>query len=452
MMRKNWRNLWKAGLCLGLSAAVTVGCGSNDLSGDSKNLTEQYIEKGSRQNMEKTKETKGAKEAKETKGENGETHETLLKKEFPEKYLDFCFHLLRETTAENTNVMISPVSVMAALSMTANGAAGNTLTQMQEVLYQGDSVSESNVQLKEFLDSLKSTDGVKMNLANSIWLKNEDAGIHVKEAFLEKNVQEFEAQIYESSFTDQTRKDINSWVEKNTDGMIPEMLSKMDPNAMMYLVNAAVFDGEWLTPYEKTQVQDAIFTRADGTEETVSMMYEDLFSYLEDEDTEGFIKDYKAGYQFVALLPQEGISIVDYIREFDSDKWKNLMDGCSDTLVETGLPKFSSDYDVKLNDMLTVMGMSDAFDEEKADFSDLGTADNGNICIGNVLHKTHIQVDELGTKAAASTVVEMKCESAMMIEDPKIVYLNRPFVYAIVESETMLPIFIGEMDGIKDIE
>lgn len=167
--------------------------------------------------------------------------------------------------------------------------------------------------------------------------------------------------------------------------------------------------------------------------------------YLADENTTGFIKPYKEGYSFVALLPQEGMSLADYEAQLDAEKWQGLMESVSEERVYTRIPQFSTEYEAELNDVLVDMGMEDAFDEEDADFSNMLLADD-TIRIGKVVHKTYIEVDELGTKAGAVTSVSMDANSAMPEEEPKRVYLNRPFVYVIIEDSTGLPVFIGEFE------
>jgi serpin B len=117
--------------------------------------------------------------------------------------------------------------------------------------------------------------------------------------------------------------------------------------------------------------------------------------------------------------------------------------------VKTAIPKFESDYSVEMSDILKSMGMTDAFDGGLADFSGLGKSADGNIFISRVIHKTFITVDEKGTKAGAATAVEMETLSAPM-EEPKTVYLDRPFVYMLIDCETNLPIFIGTVTDMGD--
>lgn len=174
-------------------------------------------------------------------------------------------------------------------------------------------------------------------------------------------------------------------------------------------------------------------------------MYSNEHRYLEDENATGFIKYYKdMSYGFAALLPNEDVSINEYVASLTGDKLHTMLNNCKNTSVETAIPKFDSEYDVEMSDILKTMGMPIAFDEEDADFSKLGTSTDGNISISRVLHKSFISVHEKGTKAGAATVVEMKNGSAMIKpDDVKKVYLDRPFVYMIIDCETNIPIFIG---------
>lgn len=348
----------------------------------------------------------------------------------------------------NKNVLISPLSVVLALAMTANGADGKTKTEMESVLAKDVSIEELNEYLHTYIDSLPSNKDSKLQLANSIWYRDSE-GLTINDDFLQKNADYYDAQIYTSEFNEQTLKDINTWVNENTDGMIEQILNQIDPAAVMYLINALCFDAEWETPYESHQVRDNTFTSIDGEKQQIAMMYGDESFYLSDAKATGFIKDYKdAAYRFAALLPNEDVSITDYISSLTYDGLLQTLQNAEETAVETGLPKFEGKYEITLNDILKTMGMPSAFDSEKADFSKMGTSDVGNLYIDFVLHKTFISVDELGTEAGAATVVAMGSESAAIIE--KQVILNRPFVYMILDGETNLPIFIGTVINLAD--
>ncbi len=217
----------------------------------------------------------------------------------------------------------------------------------------------------------------------------------------------------------------------------------------MYLVNALAFEGEWNKMYEEYQVQENIFTLENGMEKTVELMYSSEHTYLEDELATGFVKYYKEGkYAFVALLPKEDVSVAEYINSLNGAHVQALLANAHSETVRAAIPKFETEYDTELRQVLSDMGMPAAFDVFAADFSRLGsdTRPEWNIYISRVLHKTFISVGEQGTKAGAATVVEMESGSgAGPAEPPKEVYLNRPFVYMLVDTENNLPFFMGTL-------
>lgn len=360
---------------------------------------------------------------------------------------DFAVRLFQSSMSNDQNSLVSPISVLYALSMTANGAKGETLTQMEDVL--GLPIDELNTYLYSYMKALPESDDYKLSIANSIWF-HDDESLTVNSDFLQTNANYYNAGIYKAAFDDTTLDDINTWVKDNTDGMIDKILDKISDDAIMYLVNALAFDAKWQEEYNADQVSNAVFNTESGEEQDTEMMYSDEHVYLEDDNTVGFLKYYKDNkYAFVALLPDEGTSIADYAATLTGDKIMNLLDSSQDVTVYASIPKFESDYSLDLAQALKDMGMPLAFDADYADFTGLGTSENGNIYIGRVLHKTFITVDELGTKAGAATVVEMLTEGCM-IEEIKTVYLNRPFVYMLIDCETNLPLFIGTMMDLNE--
>ena len=367
-----------------------------------------------------------------------------------EKTADFAVRLFRESLKEGENTLVSPLSVLSALSMTANGAKGETLAEMEAVL--GLPADELNAYFRalrnrELLTLPDSqSPGARFHMASSIWF-TDDERFTVNRDFLQTNADYYGAGIFRAPFDEGTRKDINSWVKDNTDGMIPEILDQIPEAAVMYLVNALAFDGEWTEPYMDFQVSPGDFTLEDGTKEPADFMYSEEYRYLEDGDAaEGFVKPYKGGkYAFAALLPKEGTSVADYAAALSGEKLMKILSSADQTPVEAALPKFEAEYGAELSDTLKAMGMPTAFDSSKADFSGLGTSTGENIFIGRILHKTFISVHERGTEAGAATVVEMPGESAMEMPEPKRVTLDRPFVYMLIDCETNQPFFIGAL-------
>ena len=362
---------------------------------------------------------------------------------------DFGVRLFKTSMEEGENTLISPLSVLYALAMTANGADGETLAQMEQVL--GMDVDNLNSYMLAYLDLLPETKDYKMSLANSIWFKD-DPNFTVEQSFLQTNADYYGAGAYKAAFDEGTRNDINNWVKEHTDGMIPEIIDEIPDEAIMYLVNALAFDAKWADEYEEHQIREGRFTMEDGTRQDVDMMHSEEYTYLEDDLATGFIKYYKdRRYAFVAMLPNEGVTVSQYVDSLTGEHLRELLNNPQDLTVFASIPKFETEYDIEMSEVLQEMGMTDAFDWRVADFSRLGTynVDGMNICISRVLHKTFISVSEQGTRAGAATAVEMVAEGAMEIVDFKEVVLDRPFVYMLIDCETNLPFFIGTMMNVN---
>lgn len=364
------------------------------------------------------------------------TEETLLSS------TDFAVRLLQESITDKENLLISPLSLELTLTMTANGAVGDTLTQMEKVL--GLPVSKLNPYLHAYTKQLADDEHAALHLANSIWLK-EDKKLTVKPDFLQTNADYFQAGIYKAPFDDSTVNAINDWTSEHTKEMIPTLLDKIPDEAVMYLINALAFEADWEVPYTEDKVDQGTFTREDGTTEKVEYLHSSEYEYLKDGQASGFLKYYANGdYAFAALLPNEGISMEDYIASLTGEQLRNLLTTSELTTVEASIPKFEADFDQNMSETFQHMGMTDAFDYKRADFSNLGTSEDGNICIGRILHKTHISVTETGTIAGAASAAEMTAKMSMIPpEEIKTIRLDRPFLYMIIDCHTSTPVFLG---------
>lgn len=350
--------------------------------------------------------------------------------------------------SKDENVLISPLSIQLALAMTANGADGNTKAEMEALLGGEISLEDLNEYLYSYVNNLPSAEKYKLQIANSIWFRDDEGRLQVEKGFLQKNANYYGAQAYKAAFDDQTLKDINNWVKDHTDGMIDSILDQIDEDAVMYLINALVFDAEWQHVYDKSDVYKGKFTNIGGTEKQVDMMHSEESVYLQDENAIGFMKPYSGSkYNFAVLLPNEGIDIYEYIAGLTGEELMDTLSTPQLGMVMATLPKFSYEYELTMNDVLNELGMPSAFSGDTADFSKMAHSSRGNIYIGDVLHKTFISVDELGTKAGAVTKVQMNDESAPMSE--WVVTLNRPFVYMIIDNETNLPVFIGTVMDVQ---
>ena len=377
------------------------------------------------------------------------------KDEFTNNISNFAADLFKNTVIDDVkngkNALISPESVICALAMTANGAAGNTLTEFEKVLCGNMTLDEYNNRLSEYNKSLTGSDKVKFSIANSIWLKD-DERLDIKDEFLKANQDYFNASAVKAPFDGNTVKEINEWVNKSTDGMIDKIIDELSPEAVACLINAITFEGKWTEQYEEWQVDEkGIFTNAKDEEQKAVMLSGTEDYYLGDSKTDGFIKYYEGGkFAFMAMLPHKGISISDYIEGLKGEDILSLYNNRERAIVHTKMPEFTYDYSAVLNDSLYEMGIKDAFSRELADLSNMAQIEDFNIFISEVLHKTHIELDRNGTRAAAVTAVIMECTSAVVPSyDTKEVYLDRPFVYAIIDRETGIPVFLGALNELE---
>jgi serine protease inhibitor len=367
-----------------------------------------------------------------------------LKDQFLQSTADFSIELFKKSYTKGKNSLVSPTSVYLALGMTANGADGSTLKEFEGLLGKnGINIKDLNVYYNNLSRKLTNIESGKINLANSIWYR-QDESLTVKRDFLQTNADYYNASAYKADFnSEDTVKDINNWVKNNTGNLIDKIIDKIDSETIMYLINAVYFEDQWEKPYLKENIRKNSFELADGTSKSVDFMYSQEESYLKNDRAQGFIKPYKNGkYSFVALLPDKGISIDSFVSSLSGESFRNLLKNSSEEKVDAALPKFKADYKIELVEPLKQMGLKHCFDSGKANFTKMGSSSFGNIYVGDVLHKTFITVDEQGTKAGAVTKVEMKAESAVMTHR---VILNRPFVYAIVDNGTKLPLFLGTM-------
>ena len=353
---------------------------------------------------------------------------------------EFSVRLFQESREEGENTLVSPLSVLCALAMTANGARGETMAQMETLF--GMPISELNEYLYVYTQALPEGKTYQLNLANSLWIRD-DGRIQVEEDFLRTNATWYDAGVYQAPFDNSTVKDINAWVSENTDSMIDHVLDRVPEETVLYLINALCFEAQWKNIYYEHQVRDGVFTTEEGDARDVELMYSNEYQYLEDDKAAGFMKFYDdEAYAFVALLPKEGVRLRDYIASLTGENLRTMLSNVQDTKVETAIPKFQSEYTVEMKEILQTLGMTDAFDPEQADLSGIGETSTGLLYINQVLHKTYIAMDEQGTKAGAATVVATG-EGAAPPTEVKTVYLDRPFLYLIVDREAGLPVFMG---------
>lgn len=386
--------------------------------------------------------------AKDYVTESSEVDPKELSKSRSEAYLDFSAELFERSHKKGENLLISPLSVFTALAMSSKGANGETLKEFEKLF--GMEETSAGLFLSAYLSNLPQGEKYKLYPANSIWW-TDDERFTINEAFVKKNAELFKAEIYKAPFDNTTLRDINNWVDLRTDGMIKKILETIGKDDIMCLINALSFEAEWDETYSKHSGKTETFISEKGEKQKCRLMHSEESVYIEDDNTKGFVKYYKdKKYAFVALLPDEDVKFSSYVKKLSGEKLENLLSNKEDTTVYAAIPKFSYDYSVKLNEILKEMGMTKAFDPYMADFSGIGRSTKGNIYISEVIHKTTITVDEMGTKAGAATALVYKDSAAPM--DPKIVTLNRPFIYLIIDTQNNLPIFIGSVADMENMK
>ena len=372
------------------------------------------------------------------------------RKAFRKASADFALELFGRCVADkgkNANVTIAPMSVLNALAITANGAGGKTAAQMRKVLGGGISIARLNKNLQWYNSRLTNTKKARISTANAIWYDNSGV-LRIKKAFLKAAKKYYKAEVSSANFADPATVDeINGWVAEKTEGMIKKVINQLEPNNRIAIVNALYFDAEWMVPYEHGSAVKQTFTAANGKKRKVDMLHGTEHTYIEGSNVTGFIKPYAKGYSYVALLPNEGTSVKQFVATLDGDTFRSLIARAQKTAVSVALPKYSLAYaNNGMEKQLKEMGITKAF-ARTANLRKMGTSSNGNLFLGSVIHKTKIELDEQGTKAAAVTGILVNDFTS--IEDRKIVRLDRPFVYAIIDNTTKLPVFIGTVNDIK---
>lgn len=360
---------------------------------------------------------------------------------------DFAVKLLQQSLKKDgaKGALVSPLSAQLCLAMVANGADGETLTEMEKVLGGDLSLEQLNAYLSAYAESLPSTEKTKLILNNGIWFKE---GYPFYTDFLQTNADYYGAALYQAPFTKETMEadlwEINDWVNTNTDGMIPKLFDKLDEHTVMVLINTLLFDGTWETAYADKDVVNGTFYSYSGKEQTVTMMTSIESLYFADENAKGFLKYYDGkDYAFAAILPEAGTDILEYANSLTGASLQSMLAKQEETEVFVRLPKFKFEYSMDLKPVLTDMGMPTAFMEGLADFSQMSPA--RSLYIGEAVQKTAIRLSPAGTKAAAATGVGMDDYSIINSSLQSYIILNRPFVYMILDTQTNLPMFIGVM-------
>jgi serine protease inhibitor len=355
--------------------------------------------------------------------------------------------LAKERAKEN--LLISPLSISIALSMTYNGAAGTTKSTMAKVLGYGSSTEEQiNLQNQTMMDSLRKPGGTTvLEIANALFGRKD---MTFKQPFLNLSKKYYDAGIESLDFRDpETVTKINNWVSEKTHAKIPTILESIPADAILYLINAIYFKGLWEHQFDKAQTQPGDFHTAGGIIKSVPMMnmFRKDFRYAETPAFQAVNLPYNdKRLSLFVFLPAKDQSLAAFENEFTEENWKNWMSKFSKHEGSVQMPRFKVADSLKLKETLENAGMKIAFDQNAADFSNMADVAPQRIFISQVLHKTFMEVNEEGTEAAAVTAVEMGVTSARMDEPTPFNFVaDRPYVVVLHDKQTNKILFIGHI-------
>ncbi|MGQ1891677.1 serpin family protein [Thermophagus sp. OGC60D27] len=362
----------------------------------------------------------------------------------------FGWELLKTVNEEakpGENVVISSLSVAQALGMTTNGAAGETLEQMLEVLDFGD-VSAMNDAFRDVRDVLSSSDSqVNIEVANSVWYLE---SLPAKKSF-EDTVETYYDAVFKGvdfSDSEKAKEMINGWVDEKTRGKIPTIIDQISDQQYMFLINAVYFLGKWKYQFDESATKNENFYLSDGSVIEVPMMnMEQTLPYYGDNGLRAVRLPYGNGsFNMILIQSVEDADVDQLIENMDVGKWEAIVDNMHEQTIALFLPRFEVACKYELNDVLKNMGMELPFDASQANFSNMVDAP---VYISEVNHKTYLKVDEEGTEAAAVTSVGMELTSVSP-ESTVTMKFDRPFFFAITEEKSGAILFSGKIENPKE--
>jgi serine protease inhibitor len=345
--------------------------------------------------------------------------------------------ILKQGDAEN--LMVSPSSVAIALSMTYNGASGETQKAMAKTLELQDmslaELNQANATLQT--DLMQADPKVKLAIANSLWGKQ---GFTFQPDFLQRNQEFYKAEVENLDFASPAAVErINAWVKQKTEDKIPEIIQEIDPSQVLFLINAVYFKGNWTQQFDPKLTSDRPFMLSDRTQKTVPMMSQrGDYQYAETEQFQAVSLPYGDGrLSMYVFLPKTGLP--EFTPMLTAENWETWMAQFSKRQGAIQLPRFKFEYETTLEKALTAIGMGAAFDAAQSDFSGMSAE---RVVINQVKHKTFIEVNEEGTEAAAVTSVGVRTLSAPTVAPFQMV-VDRPFFAAIRDNQTGTILFMG---------
>jgi len=359
----------------------------------------------------------------------------------------FSFKLYNQLLKQRTgkNVFVSPSSVILALAMTYNGAEAETRQAMARALeLEGLSLDEVNRGFADLKSMLGSADPkLQLNIANSLWARK---GFSLKPDFIQRTKEFYAAEVASLDFSSAAAPaTINSWVKNNTGGRIEKIVDdKISDDTILFLINAIYFKGQWSTEFEKSKTREDDFKLADGSQKKLPLMSQSgKYNYYKAKDFQAVSLPYGSGrMSMYVFLPDKSTSMEQFERNLTVANWEAWMRSFRPAPGELMLPRFKIEYEVDLNDVLKALGMAEAFDSTRANFSGIA---QGGVYISEVKHKTIAEVNEEGTVAAAVTSVGIQLASVQPPQENFIMKVDRPFFVAIRDNVTGTVLFMGSI-------
>ena len=369
--------------------------------------------------------------------------------------IDFACNLFRTINKQmggGKSMIVSPISVGYLLGMLHEGADGETRRQINKILGLGGSVQEINEHFKKMMDEAANVDStVTVKTANSIYVVS---GASLQPKYRDDMQNYYNALADAVSYNESgILNNINDWCKKNTDGMIPELLKEgeLDPNCVMYLLNAVYFKASWTDKFDPEETRDRHFTKRDGTTIKLPMMHlKTKAAYANYDQFKMLRLPYgNKSYSMYVLLPNKGKTIDDIIRNISAQKMKEWQSQMMTEDVDILMPRFTTESETQLGGILSSMGMPRAFGD-RAEFPNMLKGHHDDLYVSMMKQKAKIEVSEEGTRAAAVTIAEMSVKCAAP-SPPEYVefHATRPFVYYIVENSTGAIYFMGTYCGEK---
>ena len=358
------------------------------------------------------------------------------------------FNTLSEDAPEE-NIFISPLSISMALGMTLNGADGSTRDEMIATLQkQGLTETAINNSYKSLLDLFTNLDPkVQLSIANSIWYRD---GFPVLPLFLEVNKAHFDAEVSSLDFAQSISKDIiNGWVDDKTNGLIDKIIDEIKPNDIMYLINAIYFKGSWTYQFDPEETREEVFNNQNGAKPVVPLMsYLNTVLFAANDQVSLIDLPYGDSlYSMTIVLPNNPEGLGELTSSIDANTWNAWIEDLEPAELEVYMPKFELAYERTLGDMLSDMGMQEAFLPNVANFSRINP-DRKDLHISKVLHKSFVEINEEGTEAAAVTSVSIGVTSIDPISTPAAFRVDRPFLFVIREQYSGAILFIGQVQNL----